>query len=156
MVEPEGAGNASVLVRAVCGGVVSGRGQVRPFVVRLVMARVGLLPASGDRRDGEILALRHQLLVLQRQVPKPVFDDRDHAVLSVLSQVFDREHLARVFLIVQPATVLRWHRRLIARHWTHPARRKPGRPATAPELRQSVLRLDSENRHGRTARYTAN
>ena len=35
-----------------------------PFVVRLVVARVGLLLASGDRRDPEILALRHQLLVL--------------------------------------------------------------------------------------------
>ncbi|MGE0732659.1 MAG: hypothetical protein AB7O92_32470 [Acidimicrobiia bacterium] len=116
-----------------------------PFVVRLVLARVGLLLASGDRRDAEILALRHQLLVLQRQVPKAVFDDRDRAVLGVLSRVFDREQLARVFLIVQPATVLRWHRRLVARHWTQPARHKPGRPATALEIRQLVLRLDSEN-----------
>ena len=88
-----------------------------PFVVRLVLARVGLLLTSGDRRDAEILALRHQLLVLQRQVPKPTFDDTDRTVLGVLSQVFNREHLAQVFLIVpmpgdepamplQPATVL--------------------------------------------------
>ena len=76
------------------------------FVVRLVVARVGLLLASGDRRDAEILALRHQLLVLQRQVPRPAFDDRDRAVLGVLSQVFDRDRLGQVFLIVQPATVL--------------------------------------------------
>ena len=100
-----------------------------PFVVRLVVARVGLLLASGDRRDAEILALRHQILVLQRQVPRPAFDDTDRTVLGVLSQVFDRDRLGHVFLIVQlflivqPATVLRWHRRLVARHWTQPARR---------------------------------
>ena len=116
-----------------------------PFVVRLVFSRVGLLLASGDRRDAEILALRHQLLVLQRQVPKPTFDDTDRTVLGVLSQVFDRERLAQVFLILQPATVLGWHRRLLARHWTQPARRNAGRPGTARELRQLVLRLDSEN-----------
>ncbi len=87
-----------------------------PFVVRLVVARVGLLLASGDRRDAEILALRHQLLVLQGQVPRPAFDDRDRTVLGVLSQVFDRDRLGQVFLIVQPTTVLGWHRRLVARH----------------------------------------
>ncbi len=89
--------------------------------------------------------MRHQLLVLQRQVPRPTFDDADRTVLGVLSQVFDREHLARVFLIVQPATVLGWHRRLVARHWTQPACRRAGRPSTAREIRQLVLRLDSEN-----------
>ncbi len=116
-----------------------------PFVIRLVVARVGLLLASGDRRDAEILALRHQVLVLQRQVPCPTFDDTDRTVLGVLSQVFDRDRLGQVFLIVQPATVLGWHRRLVARHWTQPARRKPGRPLTAREIRLLVLRLDSEN-----------
>lgn len=84
-------------------------------------------------------------MVLQRQVPKPVFDDRARTVLRVLSQVFDRERLGQVFLIVQPERVLRWHRRLVARHWTHPARRKLGRPSTAREIRQLVLRLDREN-----------
>jgi len=116
-----------------------------PFVVRLVLARVALLLASGDRRDAEILALRHQLLVLQRQVPRPSFDDTDRTVLGVLSQLFDRDRLGQVLLIVQPATVLAWHRRLVARHWTQPARGKPGRPPTAREIRQLVLRLDSEN-----------
>ena len=77
-----------------------------PFVVRLVLARVALLLASGDRRDAEILALRHQLLVLPRQVPRPSFDDTDRTVLGVLSQVFGSDRLAQVFLTVQPATVL--------------------------------------------------
>ena len=52
-----------------------------------------------------------------------MFDDTDRTVLGVLSQVFDRDRLGQVFLIVQPGTVLGWHRRLVARHWTQPARR---------------------------------
>ena len=71
--------------------------------------------------------------------------DTDRTALGVLSQVFDRDRLSRVFVIVQPATVLGWHRRLVARHWTQPARRQAGRPSTARELRQLVLRLDCEN-----------
>ena len=78
-------------------------------------------------------------------MPRPTFDDTDRTVLGVLSQVFDRDRLAQVFLIVQPATVLGWHRRLVARHWTQPGRRKAERPSTARELRQLGLRLDSEN-----------
>lgn len=53
---------------------------------------------GSDRRDAEILALRHQLLVLQRQVPRQFFDDTDRSVLGVLAQVFDRDRLGQVFL----------------------------------------------------------
>jgi putative transposase len=59
--------------------------------------------------------------------------------------VFDRDRLTQMFLIVQPATVLGWHCRLVARYWTRPARRKPRRPLTSREIRRFVLRLDSEN-----------
>ena len=66
-------------------------------------------------------------------------------LLGVLSQVFDCDRLGQVFLIVQPATVLKWHRRLVGRSWTHPFHRKPGRPPTGREMCRLVLRLDSEN-----------
>jgi cyclic 2,3-diphosphoglycerate synthetase len=48
-----------------------------------VFARIGLLALSGDRRDAEILALRHQILVLQRQVPRPRFTEADRTILAV-------------------------------------------------------------------------
>ena len=112
--------------------------------VRLVAARVVLLVVSGDRRDAEILALRHQVLVLQRQIKRTRFNNTDRAVLSVLAQSLGRVRLGRVLLIVKPATVLGWHRRLVSRHWTH---RTPtsGRPSTRAEIRRLVLRFGVEN-----------
>src|SRR5215210_6370 len=113
-------------------------------VLRMLVARVALLLVAGDKRDAEILALRHQVLVLQRQVPRPKLTDTDRTILAVLAKAIDRNRLAEVFLIVQPATVLGWHRRLVACRWTHPHRRA-GRPPTLGAVRRLVLRLDREN-----------
>jgi putative transposase len=65
------------------------------------------------------LALRHQILTLQRQAAGLAFTERDRVVLGVLCQLLDRARLGEVLLIVRPETVLRWHRGLVARHWTH-------------------------------------
>ncbi len=114
-----------------------------PSIARLVLCRLGWLFASGDERDAEILALRHQVLVLQRQVARPRFSETDRTILALLSSVFDWARLAEVFLIVQPATVLGWHHRLVARHWTQPTRR--GRPPVEAELRHLAVRIAREN-----------
>ena len=112
---------------------------------RLLITRVGLLVVSGDKRDAEILALRHQILVLRRQIERPRFTPTDRAILAVLSRGFDLQRLVRVMLIVKPATVIGWHRLLVVRHWTQPAQVRTGRPPTPAELRRVVLRLDAEN-----------
>ncbi len=106
---------------------------------------MGLLLVAGDRRDAEILALRHQIFVLKRQLERPRFTPTDRTILAVLSRGFDRRRLVRVMLIVKPATVIGWHRRLVARHWTQPAQVRTGRPPTPAELRRLVLRLNAEN-----------
>ncbi|MCP4962976.1 MAG: hypothetical protein GY925_27385, partial [Actinomycetia bacterium] len=59
------------------------------WLTRLVFVRIGLLLTSGDERVVEILALRHQIRVLQRQVKRPRFTPTDRAVLAMLSRTFD-------------------------------------------------------------------
>ena len=103
-----------------------------------------VLRGRTDRsKDVEILVLRKELDVLRRQVPRPRFDDRDRIVLGALAKALDRQHWPNLF-VVTPATLLRWHRRLVARHWTYP-HRPPGRPPTAAALRALVVRLAREN-----------
>ena len=116
-----------------------------PAFTRLVVSRLGWLFAAGDDRDAEILALRHQVLVLQRQVARPRFTETDRIILAVLSTAIDRTRLREVLLIVQPATVIGWHRRLVARRWTQPAAPRRGRPPVHAEIRRLALRMAREN-----------
>jgi hypothetical protein len=74
------------------------------------------LPAHSDRaKDAEILLLRHQLAVLQRQGNKPVLSWADRAVLAALARMLPRAQLRQLCLIISPRTVLRWHAALVRR-----------------------------------------
>ena len=73
------------------------------------------------------------------------------AVLAGLARLLPRPSWCG--LLVQPATLLRWHRELVRRRWTYPHRR--GRPAIAAEIRALVLRLAKENPTWGTAASTA-
>jgi transposase InsO family protein len=112
----------------------------------LVLSRVFqffVLLGRGDRaKEIEILALRHQVAVLRRQVHRPDLGDGDRVLLAALSRHLPRRSWKIFF--VRPATLLRWHRDLVARKWTYP-RKRPGRPSTRKDIRDAVLRLAREN-----------
>jgi putative transposase len=104
---------------------------------------VMLLPIRGDAaKDIEILVLRHQLAVLRRQVDRPALEPADRVLLAALSRLLPRVRWNA--FVVTPATLLRWHRELVARKWTYP-RKTPGRPPIRAEIRNLVLRLAAEN-----------
>ncbi|MFD4972424.1 integrase core domain-containing protein [Streptomyces sp. NPDC058424] len=109
-------------------------------------ALLRLLPMSDRDKDIEILALRHQLLVLQRQVGKPTFTDTDRVVLAGLLHHLPREKLRHLLLLVRPDTILRWHRNVLKRrHAATCAPKHRGRPPTVRSIRALVLRLAREN-----------
>ncbi|WP_231925136.1 integrase core domain-containing protein [Micromonospora purpureochromogenes] len=113
-----------------------------------VFAMLRLLPMSDQDKDVEILALRHQIMVLERQLGKEKvrFDPSDRAFLAALLHRLPMDALRRVRLLVRPDTVLRWHRNLVAhRHAAASRPKRPGRPRTVRSVRALVLRLAGEN-----------
>ncbi len=81
-----------------------------------VFTFIRLLPMSDSDKNVEILTLRHQLAILQRQIEKPRLTPPDRAFLAALLHQLSRPRLRQLHLIVSPDTVLRWHRDLLRRH----------------------------------------
>src|SRR3954454_9381826 len=105
------------------------------------------LLASFRRRAAlqvEILALRHQLGVLQRSVKRPKLSATDRILWVWLSSVWN-EWRTSVF-IVKAATVVAWHRKGFRLFWTWKVRHgKPGRPMVPREVRELIRIMSREN-----------
>ena len=92
----------------------------------------------------ENLALRHQLLVLQRSVVRPRLSRWDRVVWVWLSRVWASWRSS--LIIVQPATVLAWHRRGFRLYWRWKSKSKRvGRPRVDAEIRELIRRMAREN-----------
>jgi putative transposase len=110
------------------------------WVVRRLFELLILFGRSERAKEVEILVLRHELQVLRRQVGRPRLRSADRVLLAALGRFLPRP----CSFLVQPATLLRWHRDLVRRRWTYEGRR-PGRPPLLAETRQLILRLAAEN-----------
>ena len=113
-------------------------------VVCRLFAFVVLLARSDRSKELEILLLRHELSIMRRQTRRPKLAESDRLVLAALSRVMPRRSWHS--FLVTPETLLRWHRRIVARRWTYPDRR-PGRPPLEPWVSELILRLARENSH---------
>jgi hypothetical protein len=119
------------------------------LTVTNTFAALRLLPMGDRDKDVEILALRHQITVLERQLgadTRARFAPEDRAFLAALVTSLPREILRRLRLVVHPDTVLRWHRDLMKRRHARTCRpKRPGRPPTVRSIRALILRLVREN-----------
>ena len=114
--------------------------QLIRFLTDLVLVRT----RSDAQLRAEVLALRHQLRVLERKVGKPAWQPGDRLLLAAISQFLPRSGLSS--LLPRPETLLRWHRALVRRKWAAFRQRPPRqRPARDPERRECILKLAREN-----------
>jgi putative transposase len=104
-------------------------------------AGASLLARSTASKDAELLVLRHEVAVLRRGNPRPRLDRADQAVLAALIRLLPKP--LENHRLVTPATILRWHRRLVARKWTCPSR--SGRPPPPADLAALIEQLARDN-----------
>ena len=109
---------------------------IRLFQLCLLRSR------SAASRDVEIIVLRHEIAILRRQVKRPDLRDHDRMFLAAASLLLPRA--AWPAFLVTPATLLAWHRKLVARTWTYP-HRSAGRPPLDPSVTELILQLAREN-----------
>jgi putative transposase len=129
------------------------------LAVTNTFAILRLVPVSDEDKNTEILVLRHQIAVLERQLGerKVRFALPDRALLAALLHHLRPQTLRRMRLLVRPDTVLRWHRDLIrGRHAAWSKTKRPGRPPTVRSIRTLVLRLARETPRGGIGACTAN
>jgi hypothetical protein len=112
------------------------------LLLRQVLQMLSRLARDDGAEDVELLVLRHEVAVLRRQVHRPKLEPADQVLLAALARLLPRSRWPILF--VTPATLLRWHRQLIARHWSYPPA-ITGRPPIARQIRDLVLRLAREN-----------
>ena len=115
-------------------------------LVRLLLDRLLVRGRPEMSLQLEVLLLRHQLRVLQRQAKHPHWQLAHRLVLAALRRRLPRSVWAS--FLVSPETILRWHRELVRRKWAafgRRSRRRLGRPPLPTECQQLILRLAREN-----------
>jgi putative transposase len=111
----------------------------------LLLAMAGWM---NQQQQHAIEYLREENQVLRAQLGgrRLRFTDDQRRSLAVKARLLGRKMLSEMVTIVSPQTLLGWHRKLIANKYDGSARRRPGRPTTAKELEELVVRVAKENR----------
>jgi putative transposase len=106
-----------------------------------LLSWMALLARSSASKDAEQIVLRHEVAVLRRTNPKPTLHWDDRAVIAGFARSL--RPAVRRHRLVTPGTLMRWHQKLIAKHWTYPHRQ--GRPPVDAALAELIERMARQN-----------
>jgi hypothetical protein len=114
------------------------------LIVRCLLGCLMVLPRRQVSKDAELLVLRHENAVLRRQIGRVRYQPGDRLWFAALSRLIPRHRWGEAFAVT-PATLLAWHRRLVAGKWDYASKWRPGRPSTAAAIRKLVIRIATDN-----------
>src|ERR1700730_5745641 len=124
--------------------VRSTRGSRMLTALMVLLRSIGLICGGHRAIVLENLALRQQLAVLTRTVKRPRLRAKDRLFWILLAKAWRDWRSA--LIVVQPDTVVRWHRQWLRRHWTRLSQRqRPGRPTTSSAIRALVRTMTTAN-----------
>jgi hypothetical protein len=113
-------------------------------ILHLLGTFVASLFKSRRRLEVENLFLRHQLNIAMRRAPHHLrLRGSDRALLAWMTRLWPS--LLSLAHVVQPETILRWHRAGFRAYWRWKSRGRPGRPRVCHELRELIRRMSKEN-----------
>jgi hypothetical protein len=119
-------------------------GSLLYALVRVLLDVIATSHGDQAKLPAEVLALRRQIRVLERQIERVHWTPGDRMVLAALRERIPRSAWAS--LLVKPETVLGWHRQLVRRKWAAYRGRPPrGRPPISDECRQLIIRMATDN-----------
>jgi hypothetical protein len=116
------------------------------LLLRRLVQRITGSPKQLLETEVEVVVLRHQLKVLQRQLGRPRLRRSDRLFMAALSRVLPRGRWSA--FAVSPQTLLRWHRELVRRKWTFRRKSTGGRPPISDDVRDLILQMGRENPRG--------
>ena len=113
-------------------------------LIRFVLAMLATPFRSKSQLEAENAALRQQLVLLQRKVKgRGAISNGDRLFFVQLYRWFPS--ILEVLTIIQPETLVRWHRAGFRRYWRWRSRRRGGRPQIQMELRALIRQMSVEN-----------
>jgi putative transposase len=118
--------------------------RTKPVTATLVTGALSDLTRSRADLIAENVMLRQQLIVLKRQVKRPQLTDFDRIRLVLAARC--TQFWQQALFIVQPDTLLRWHRDLFRRYWRRKSKNKRRQPRIAPETIALIRKMAKENR----------